>query len=108
MCLRPKEPEAGPATPISPYLLLVQLIRQFGWRLAAGLRVVLADAQLPEVVMVVVKVEYDSSTQQFRLVDSAHAGMFDDGGVYFLAMEIFPSKWDDDAVAFSQADIAHA
>jgi hypothetical protein len=58
--------------------------------------------------MVVVKVEYDASSQQFRLVDSALSHMFADGEVYYLAVEFFPNTWDDSTVSFSQADVGHA
>jgi hypothetical protein len=59
--------------------------------------------------MILVKVEYDAYNQQFRLVDPTLARMFDDGEVYLLAVDFFPTDWDEDeAVGFPPAEVGHA
>jgi uncharacterized protein YkuJ len=59
--------------------------------------------------MILVKVAYDSQSQQFRLMDPDHTYMFDDGETYLVAVDIFPSTFiDDDTVDVLPAGIGHA
>ena len=59
--------------------------------------------------MILVKVAYDSQSQQFRLLDPDLNYMFDDGETYLVAVDIFPSKFiDDDTVDVLPAGIGHA
>lgn len=58
--------------------------------------------------MILVKVAYDAYNQQFRLVDQTHARIFDDGEVYLVAVDFFPTDWDDEEVALPAAEIGHA
>ena len=48
--------------------------------------------------MILVKVSYDSQSQQFHLLDPDLIHMFDDGETYLVAVDIFPSCEDDDTV----------
>jgi hypothetical protein len=59
--------------------------------------------------MILVKVQYDAYNQRFRLVDPTLSRMFDDGEEYLLAVDIFPTDWEEDeVVGFSPAEIGHA
>jgi hypothetical protein len=62
--------------------------------------------------MILVKVAYDSQSQQFRLLDPDLVHMFDDGEAYLVAVDIFPSdstEWlDNDTVDVLPAGTGHA
>jgi hypothetical protein len=57
--------------------------------------------------MILVKVAYDAYNQQFRLLDQTNARIFDDGEVYLVAVDFFPTDWDADET-FPAAEIGHA
>jgi len=58
--------------------------------------------------MILVKVSYDSQSQQFHLLDPDLIHMFDDGETYLVAVDIFPSCVDDDTVEVLPAGVGHA
>jgi len=59
--------------------------------------------------MILVKVAYDAYNQQFRLIDQTNARIFDDGEVYLVAVDFFPTDWDgDETTTFPTAEIGHA
>ena len=60
--------------------------------------------------MFVVKVAYDACNQQFRLLDQKLAHMFEDGDMYLLVVDFFPSDADVEGqfIDMNQADMGHA
>ena len=60
--------------------------------------------------MFLVKVEYDASNEQFRLVDQKLAHMFHDGEMYVLVVDFLPRQTEinGDYLDLSQTDIGHA
>jgi len=60
--------------------------------------------------MFIVKVAWDARSQQFKLVDHKLAGMFDDGDLYLVVVDLFPqeSAVDSQFIDLDQADMGHA
>ena len=60
--------------------------------------------------MLVIKVVFDASTQQFRLLEPHIAYMFDHGDMYLLLVDFFPhdSEVEGQFIDMTQAEIGHA
>lgn len=60
--------------------------------------------------MFVVKVTYDASNQQFRLVDPKVAQLLQDGELYLLVADFFPEDQEIEAgyIDFRNAEVGHA
>jgi len=59
--------------------------------------------------MIHVKVAYDAYNQQFRLIDSTMSRLLEDGEVYLLVVDFFPTGLsDDELTGFTAAEIGHA
>jgi len=60
--------------------------------------------------MFIVKVAWDASNQQFRLMDQKLANMFGDGDMYLLVVDFFPheSEVEGQFVDLDQAEMGHA
>jgi hypothetical protein len=58
--------------------------------------------------MILVKVAYDAYNQQFRLIDQTTSRIFDDGEVYLVAVDFFPTDLGADEATCSTAEIGHA
>ena len=60
--------------------------------------------------MLIVKVAYDASCQQFRLTDSKVAYMFQDGLMYLLVVDFFPlnSEVEGQFIDLNETEIGHA
>ncbi len=60
--------------------------------------------------MFIVKVAWDARHQQFRLMDSKLAHMFQEGDTYLLVVDFFPQDCDTDGqfIDLDHADMGHA
>ena len=60
--------------------------------------------------MFIVKVSWDARNQQFRLMDSKLAHMFQEGDIYLLVVDFFPQDLDTDGqfIDLDQAEMGHA
>jgi hypothetical protein len=62
--------------------------------------------------MFIVKVAWDARNQQFRLMDSKLAHVFEDGDMYLLVVDFCPPPFDADTeghfIDLDQAEIGHA
>jgi hypothetical protein len=62
--------------------------------------------------MFIVKVAWDARNQQFRLMDSKLAHVFEDGDMYLLVVDSCPPDSDTDTgghfIDLDQAEIGHA
>jgi hypothetical protein len=62
--------------------------------------------------MFIVKVAWDARNQQFRLMDSKLAHMFEDGDMHLLVVDFCPPSLDADIdgqfIDLDQAEIGHA
>jgi hypothetical protein len=62
--------------------------------------------------MFIVKVAWDAHNQQFRLMDSKLAQMFQDGDMHLLVVDFCPPAFDVDSdgqfIDLDQAEIGHA
>jgi hypothetical protein len=60
--------------------------------------------------MFIVKVAWDARSQQFRLMDSKLAHMFEEGDIYLLVVDFFPQDLESDGqfIDLDQAEMGHA
>jgi hypothetical protein len=60
--------------------------------------------------MFIVKVAWDARNQQFRLMDSKLAHMFEEGDIYLLVVDFFPQDLETDGqfIDLDQAEMGHA
>ena len=60
--------------------------------------------------MFIIKVAWDSRHQQFRLMDSKLAHMFEEGDTYLLVVDYCPqdSEMDGQFIDLDQAEMGHA
>lgn len=60
--------------------------------------------------MFIVKVAWDARHQQFRLMDSKLAHVFEDGDMYLLVVDFCPPDIDTDGqfIDLDQAEMGHA
>jgi hypothetical protein len=60
--------------------------------------------------MFIVKVAWDARNQQFRLMDSKLAHLFEDGDMYLLVVDFLPQHpdTDDQFIDLDQAEMGHA
>jgi hypothetical protein len=59
--------------------------------------------------MFIVKVAWDARHQQFRLMDSKLACMFQEGDTYLLVVDFFPDcDTDGQFIDLDQAEMGHA
>lgn len=60
--------------------------------------------------MFIVKVAWDARHQQFHLMDSKLASMFEDGDMYLLVVDFLPQSAspDDEFIDLDQAEMGHA
>ena len=60
--------------------------------------------------MFIVKVAWDASHQQFRLMDPKLAHVFEDGDMYLLVVDLCPPSYETDGqfIDLDQAEMGHA
>jgi hypothetical protein len=60
--------------------------------------------------MFIVKVAWDASNQQFRLMDQKLTQMFEDGDMYLLVVDFLPHEtaMDEQFIDLDQAEMGHA